>query len=151
MQLKVTGNIFCINKAPLTAYNAQKTLSFCDAHDFFFNIIIGDITQGMKDRMFDLNYQLLEIGPVNTTIGWKYSIAKCNNESFFKLQGFTESCGGNLTAPEINYNTTSNSITIPSSDLTGTTGEALFFRIIAMDINNTDCSSEKLKKDLLSV
>ena len=67
----------------------------------------------------------------------------CDTERLFKLQGFTESdvINGHLTAPEINYITTSDSITIPSSDLTGSTGEALYFRIVAID--NTVCSSRE--------
>ena len=107
-----------------------------------FNIIGDGITQFLETKL-QLYYQQLDIGPVNTTIGWIYLLPNCGTEIFFKLQGFTEPCGGDLTAPEINYTTPFNNITIPSSDLTGSTGEALYFRIIATNINNTICSSEK--------
>ena len=68
----------------------------------------------------------------------------CDTERF-KLQGFTESgvTSGHLTAPEVLYNTTSESIIIPSNDLTSSTGEALYFRIVATDVNNTVCSSQE--------
>ena len=72
-------------------------------------------------------------------------MSNCDTERLFKLQGFAESdvTSGHFAAPEISYNTTSDNITIPSSDLTGSNGEALYFRIIAIDDNNTICSSQE--------
>ena len=68
----------------------------------------------------------------------------CDTERF-KLQGFTESdvINGHLTAPETSYTTMSDNIIISSSDLTGSNGEALYFRIIAIDDENTICSSQE--------
>ena len=72
----------------------------------------------------------------------------CDTERFFKLQGFTESdvINGNLTAPEVLHSTTSDSITISSSDLTSSTGDSLYFRIVATYVNNTVCSSQESNK-----
>ena len=105
----------------------------------------GDINANANANRLELNYQQLEIGPVNTTIGWIYY---CDTERFFKLQGFTESdvISGHFTAPEINYITTSDSITISSSDLTSSTGEIIYFRIAVTDVNNTVCSYQDSTK-----
>ena len=108
----------------------------------------GDINADANANRLKLNYQQLEIGPVNTTIGWIYSLPNCDTERFFKLQGFTESdvISGHFIAPEINYITTSDSITISSSDLTSSTGEIIYFRIVVTDVNNTICSYQDSTK-----
>ena len=127
----------------------KESAQFMVSDSFHFTSInTGDNRTQLHNanaNRLELNYQQLEIGPVNTTVGWIYSLPNCDTERFFKLQGFTESdvISGHFTAPEINYTTTSDCINISSSDLTSSTGEIIYFRIVATDINNTVCSSQE--------
>ena len=86
-----------------------------------------------------LNYQKLDIEENSTTVGWMtdYSDGICDT---FVLQGFTLE-NGVLTEQEFNITTVDGyTATIPSDELMNSAGDAILYRLIAVDENANICS-----------
>ena len=93
-----------------------------------------------------LNYQKTLIGIEETTIEW---ISDCDDSLNISIQFFTwfNIINNNLDQQEthiVMLNNTSNSITIPTSNLTNSMGEQVYFRIIAKN-TTIDAISSKNK------
>ena len=93
--------------------------------------------------MLLLDYQELDIGENSTTLGWitEDRNGTCNT---FILQGFTLSTiqSGDLTEQAFSITLVNGyTATIPSDEYMNSAGEAILYRLIAVDNNAAICSN----------
>ena len=109
---------------------------------YVYNIVTE--LNGTKRDVLELDYNQLSIGTVNTSITWRYSSLKCRPSVFF-VEFFIEraAIGNQSSLPTLRLNSTTTSITIPTSDIQHhITSGALYLRLLAYDETGAACASD---------
>ena len=100
---------------------------------YFYLVTLQNVTA--RD-VLELSYPLLNIGPVNTTIGWTYSNLTCH-PSVFIIQGYADR-DDIPNDPSLILTSTSSVLTFA----TNITNGSLYWRLLAHDVAGTPCVQE---------